>query len=67
MTKPHYVLEFTGIDRISCAGTLRVLNAKDLDAAMEDWKSQEMGYGPRIYADTTDPCLARWSRWNTCD
>lgn len=67
MTEPHYVLEVTHSDRVSCSGTLRVLNADDLAAAMADWESQTAGYGPRIHRDATDPCLARWSRWNTCD
>lgn len=67
MTTPSYVIEVTHTDRVSCSGTLHVLDANDLGAAMADWESHHIGYGPRIYADDTDPCLARWSRWNTCD
>jgi hypothetical protein len=64
---PAYTLTITHADRISESGHLRVENPDDLAAAMKDWLRRWEGYNPRCHADGEDACLARWSRWNTCE
>jgi hypothetical protein len=48
-------------------GTLKVKQPEQLAAAIEDWRGRWAGYEPRIRVDSKDPCLAHWSRWNTCE
>lgn len=67
LDRPAYTITEERRDGISTAGTLRVDNPADLAAAMAAWKASQAGYEPRIYADKADPCLAYWSRWNTCE
>jgi hypothetical protein len=64
---PHYDITETATTRTGHAGTIRVNDAAELQAAMTHWRNRWMGYEPRIHADETDPCLASWSRWNTCE
>jgi hypothetical protein len=66
-TAPQYQLIQTGQDRVSAWGQIRVTDAADLQAAMSSWKDRWLGYSPSIYADSVDPCLAHWRRWNTCE
>lgn len=63
---PVYTLSVTRETRIGSEGLLRVEDPAKLKAAMDDWRRLNAGYEPRIYADKEDPCLATWSRWNTC-
>jgi hypothetical protein len=65
--RPAYELIPTGSDNISFWGQIRVSDPADLAAAMEHWEMRWYGYSPRIYADSVDPCLAHWRRWNTCE
>lgn len=64
---PWYSLEAVKQTSTGYEGLLRVLKPDDLPAAMADWKDRWMMYEPRIVADSVDPCLAKWSRWNTCE
>lgn len=64
---PFYTITGTAVTRTGHAGTIRVDDPAQLQAAMDDWQRIWTGYEPRIYADDTDPCLAVWSRWNTCE
>jgi hypothetical protein len=64
---PWYSLEAVQQTATGYEGLLRVLDAADLPAAMAHWKDKWAGYEPRIVADSVDPCLAKWSRWNTCE
>lgn len=64
---PWYSLEQVRQTATGYEGLLRVLKPDELAAAMADWKNRWCGYEPRIVADSTDPCLAVWSRWNTCE
>lgn len=66
-TVPAYTLSVTHTTRIGSEGLLRVEDPAELKAAMDDWRRCNAGYSPRIYADKEDPCLATWSRWNTCE
>lgn len=64
---PRYQTEVTRTGRVDLGGILRVEDASELQAAMNHWRNSWLGYEPRIQADGTDPCLAVWSRWNTCE
>jgi hypothetical protein len=66
-TIPAYTLSVTKSNRVGEEGWLRVERPEDLKPAMEDWRRSNAGYSPRIHADGEGPCLARWSRWNTCE
>ncbi len=64
---PRYTIE-TGPRRgKQHTGTLTVARADQLDAAMEHWRVGHAGYSPEISADPTNPRVARWSRFDSCD